>query len=100
MARIQPWSAAGAENPMVTALPGAALSPVFTLVWPELSVFLSLLEVQAARTAPALMAAPPKRIRRRDRSPGSAFITTSWSKRGCVGPPDCPEWTVSGHFVG
>jgi len=27
MAAIQPWSAAGAENPMVTALPGAALSP-------------------------------------------------------------------------
>src|SRR5882757_7936757 len=27
MAAIQPWSAAGAENPMVTARPGAALSP-------------------------------------------------------------------------
>jgi hypothetical protein len=68
MAATQPWSAAGAENPMMTFVPGAAfglLSVSSFLIW----VFSpgSLL-VQAVSRAPAPRAAPPKRMRRRDRS--------------------------------
>jgi hypothetical protein len=32
IAAIQPWSAAGAENPIVTFLPGSAFLPAATLV--------------------------------------------------------------------
>src|SRR5690242_595458 len=67
MAPIQPWSAAGAEKPIVTALPGASLlEPVLT--WAPLSELLLLvsLDVQPARTAPPARAAPPNSRWRRD----------------------------------
>ena len=50
MAPIQPWSACGAENPMVMALPGLSLSvpPVLTLAawWRRGVAASSLLLVQ------------------------------------------------------
>src|SRR5687768_5121994 len=67
MAAIQPWSAAGAEKPMITFWPGAAFGfasslPVLTWVFS-----FGVLLVQAVSTAPAPTAAPPKRMRRRER---------------------------------
>jgi hypothetical protein len=68
IAATQPWSAAGAEKPMMTFWPGAAfgLASAFWsfLIW----VFSDgVLLVQAVRTAPAPTAALPKRIRLRDK---------------------------------
>jgi len=50
IAPIQPWSAAGAENPIVTVLPGSSFLPATT--WVAVSVFFSasgVLPVQAIR---------------------------------------------------
>jgi hypothetical protein len=69
MAATQPWSAAGAENPMTTFAPGAAFGFASefwsVLIW----VFSDgLLLVQAVRTAPAPTAAVPNRMRLRDKA--------------------------------
>jgi hypothetical protein len=64
MAAIQPWSAAGAENPMVTVFPvavfafGAAAATLVTGVD-------ALLLVQAVSTPPALSPAAPSNMLRR-----------------------------------
>ena len=75
MAAIQPWSAAGAEKPMTTFVPGALLPPVSVL--PPVLVWVlgscSLL-VHAASRAPAPSAAPPRRNRRRT---GSCWVMTT-----------------------
>src|SRR4051794_14691870 len=65
MAAIQPWSAAGAVNPMVTFFPASALFPPDTLVCPLLSLLVSL-EVQPASRTPAPSADPPSRNPRRE----------------------------------
>src|SRR3954468_24872839 len=69
MAAIQPWSAAGAEKPITTFAPatafGLALESVLLLTWAELS---GVLLVHAVRTAPAPTAAPPNRMRLRDKA--------------------------------
>ena len=56
MAPIQPWSAAGAEKPMVTALPGASSLPLAAAAAVAAAVVVddaALLLVQAVRAAPA-----------------------------------------------
>src|SRR3954469_8975100 len=65
IAAIQPWSAAGAVNPIVTVLPAWALLPPDTLVWPLLSLELSL-DVQPGSRTPAPRADPPSRNPRRE----------------------------------
>src|SRR5689334_9611732 len=65
IAAIQPWSAAGAVKPIVTFLPVSALLPPDTLVWPLLSLELSL-DVQPASMTPAPSADPPSRNPRRE----------------------------------
>src|SRR5690349_24127200 len=66
MAPIQPWSAAGAEKPIVTALPGASLlEPVLTCA-PLSPLLLVSLDVQPARIALPARAAPPNSRWRRD----------------------------------
>src|SRR5690606_6394025 len=62
-AAIQPWSAAGAENPMVTCLPALSLSPASVPAWgfPPPETPSSVLLVQAAARPPAARAAPPSR---------------------------------------
>src|SRR4029453_10802602 len=87
MAAIQPWSAAGAENPMITFWPGAEfglVSSLSALTW----VFSDgVLLVQAVSRAPAPTAAPPKRMRRRDRSdmfsPRVTWRPSRVADRGC-----------------
>src|SRR3954467_2431581 len=65
MAAIQPWSAAGAEKPMVTALPGVSLAagaaPVEDVVVDEATLLL----VHAVRAAPAPRAPAPRSRPRR-----------------------------------
>src|SRR5215217_8193568 len=84
MAAIQPWSAAGAEKPMVTALPAAALGLVpasAPLVWAAFGV--SLL-VHAASSALAPTAVPPMRKRRREGVLELMIISRNrvhWSRR-------------------
>src|SRR4051794_41968251 len=68
MAAIQPWSAAGAEKPMVTARPGAELGPA---AGPPLGAgggaACGVLLVHAASAAPAPTARAPERKPRRGR---------------------------------
>lgn len=61
IAAIQPWSAAGAENPMVTCLPCLSLSPPSDPAWAAGLGSSSLLLVQAAARLPAATTAPPNR---------------------------------------
>jgi hypothetical protein len=67
IAATQPWSAAGAEKPMMTLVPGAAfaLLPCWLLTWVLSEV---LLLVQAVSRAPAPTVAVPKRILLRGQS--------------------------------
>jgi hypothetical protein len=60
IAAIQPWSAAGAEKPMTTFVPAAALalSLVAVFTW---AVFRGSLLVQAVSRAPAPTAALPNK---------------------------------------
>src|SRR4051812_36284217 len=68
MAAIQPWSAAGAEKPMVTALPGVSL-PLAAAVDADVAVDdATLLLVHAVRAAPAPRAPAPRSRPRRPRS--------------------------------
>src|SRR4051794_10476526 len=70
MAAIQPWSAAGAEKPMVTGAPGVALSPAAApTLAPEPLDGASLL-VQAATVAAAPTPSAARKPRR-PRPPGS-----------------------------
>ncbi|GAA2221775.1 hypothetical protein GCM10010429_56200 [Micromonospora olivasterospora] len=79
MAAIQPWSAAGAEKPMVTFLPGAALPPEsVSAALVCAAVGAASLLVHAVSRAPAPSAAPPNSSRRRDRSRLCWVIATSW----------------------
>src|SRR3954447_12365848 len=66
MAAIQPWSAAGAEKPMVTALPGVSL-PLGAAAAAEDVVVddAALLLVHAVRAAPAPRAPAPRSRPRR-----------------------------------
>src|SRR3954469_8557789 len=68
MAAIQPWSAAGAEKPMVTALPGVSL-PLGAAAAAEDVVVddAALLLVHAVRAAPAPRAPAPRSRPRRPR---------------------------------
>src|SRR3954447_12071259 len=75
MAAIQPWSAAGAEKPMVTGAPGAAFSPPVAATLPPLAggAEAGALLVQAVSAAPAPTPSEPSRNPRRprlDRPPG------------------------------
>src|SRR5258708_4694613 len=68
IAAIQPWSAAGAENPITTFLPAAELGLFVSAPLVCAAVGVSLL-VQAASNAAAPMAAVlPSKSLRRDRS--------------------------------
>ncbi len=71
MAAIQPWSAAGAEKPMVTGAPGSALPPpgAGATAGPPAPPAGSLL-VQAVSAAPAPTPSAPVRNLRRRRPPG------------------------------
>src|SRR4051794_3316785 len=76
IAAIQPWSAAGAEKPMVTALPGVSLPdpvPAETLAFAaeEGAEEATLLLVQAVSAAPAPRAPAPSSRPRRPRSGAS-----------------------------
>src|ERR1700753_2583803 len=69
IAAIQPWSAAGAEKPMVTFSPDAALGLALASVLVFTCAVLSgSLLVQAVRRARAPTAAPPNRMRLRDKA--------------------------------
>src|SRR5829696_10098069 len=91
IAAIQPWSPCGPEKPIVTSLPGAALSPAGAAAWPLFSaagVSGSLL-VQAARTAPAPTTPPTARKRRRSRpaerrSVMKVLLLNRWLSGGLV----------------
>src|SRR3954471_10292746 len=69
MAAIQPWSAAGAEKPMVTALPGVSLPLPLAAALAEDVVAddATLLLVHAVRAAPAPRAPAPRSRPRRPR---------------------------------
>src|SRR3954451_24236872 len=69
MAAIQPWSAAGAEKPMVTALPGVSLPLPLDAALAEDVVAddAALLLVHAVRAAPAPRAPAPRSRPRRPR---------------------------------
>ena len=86
MAAIQPWSAAGAEKPMVTCLPFAALSPAATATFAVLASSSLELLVQAASAATD-RAPPPRRKPRRPREDGvscGSVMTRSLFERGCA----------------
>src|SRR4051794_14674947 len=68
MAAIQPWSAAGAENPRVTALPGVSPPPPAEVAEDVAADDATLLLVQAVRAAPAPRAPAPNSRPRRPRS--------------------------------
>src|SRR4051794_8465714 len=71
IAAIQPWSAAGAEKPMVTAAPGVALSPPVAptlAVLPAAGAVAGALLVQAVSAAPAPRPRAPVRNPRRPRA--------------------------------
>src|SRR6185436_6577279 len=98
MAAIQPWSAAGAEKPILMALPGVVLSPELLLtVWLPLLSVLSL-PVHAVSSTPAPATDPTASRRRRDRD---AVMATSWSKEDVLSPASvhCGR-TPSGTYRG
>src|SRR4051812_27247091 len=69
MAPVQPWSAAGAEKPIVTGFPGASELLEDGAATRSLAEFPSSpLPVQPLRTTPAPIAAPPNRKPRRPRA--------------------------------
>src|SRR4051794_21768902 len=92
MAAIQPWSAAGAENPRVTALPGVSPPPPAEVDEDVAADDATLLLVHAVRAAPAPRAPAPKsRPRRPRRGPldeGDIVDLFRWgSGRGCGSGP-------------
>src|SRR4051794_33060100 len=99
MAAIQPWSAAGADKPMVTARPGAELGPAAA---PPLGAgggaACGVLLVHAASAAPAPTArAPerkPRRARKRAVSVGSGIVAllSSWGNGGQVSERRARVW--------
>src|SRR5262245_23837304 len=96
MAAIQPWSAAGAEKPILMALPGAVLSPWLLLtVWLFVLSLLSL-PVHAVSSTPAPATDPTASSRRRDRD---AVMETSWSGRKQVHPGVRPFRTDTLWYV-
>jgi hypothetical protein len=88
IAAIQPWSAAGAEKPMTTFLPGSSLA-TFTPPWfpPPWLVFSGVLPVQAVSVRPTVIAA----MRSVLLLYGMGFVSSDGSGRGrgvmrrCVG---------------
>src|SRR6185312_230819 len=67
IAAIQPWSAAGAENPMVTAGPAAVLAPAVGAATDPAGAA-GVLLVQALSAAPAPSPSAPRSTLRRPRS--------------------------------
>src|SRR3954468_14473767 len=102
MAAIQPWSAAGAEKPMVTALPGVPLPLAAALAEAVVADDAALLLVHAVRAAPAPRAPAPKsRPRRPSSGPldeGDIVDLFRWDVRrggyGCGGARWC-EWRAA-----
>ncbi len=93
MPAIQPWSAAGAENPMVTVSPASSLS--LTALLPPLSPELSgSLPVQPAIRTPAPMSATVVDARRRYprclvADIFSPRVSPPWRRRQVVGGVSC-----------
>src|SRR3954468_19478669 len=92
MAAIQPWSAAGAEKPMVTGAPGVALSPpvAATLAPVAGGAEAGALLVHAVSATPAPMPSEPSRKPRRpglDRPAGriSDMMVRSFVDGGSTG---------------
>src|SRR4051794_15298271 len=93
MAAIQPWSAAGAEKPIVTLLPGVLLAPPAlpaetggAAAADVLAEDAGELLVQAARAAPAPSAPTPNSSRRRPRMVLEVFsdmANTPFSEWSC-----------------
>src|SRR5919107_2081689 len=100
MAEIQPWSACGAEKPMVTVAPGAALAlfpPPACCPESLFDPFGSLL-VQAASSVPALTMPPTARKRRRPRpSREGSVIWSSFYFGMSPGQADHYEAGVTHH---
>src|SRR3954469_5456423 len=93
IAPIQPWSAAGAEKPMVTALPGVSLPlapPLATLELWDAAADDVLLLVHAARAAPVPSAPAPKSRPRRP----MARVGVDGKEDGEAGMVDLLSWVV------
>src|SRR4051794_5028149 len=91
MPAIQPWSAAGAEKPIVTVSPLSSLSLAALLPPPELS-FSGVLLVQPVIRAPAAIRPTAVGIRRRKRRCRAADMPSPRMDRGPPGErPVCSQ---------
>src|SRR5918998_3400674 len=95
MPAIQPWSAAGAEKPMVTVSPASSLSLAAWLPPPPPPDSSGVLLVQPATSTPALSSATVAYGRRRN---GRCLVADMCSPR--VSPPVRePGWDTTGREV-